>query len=304
MTETELLRQYLDKDHAFRHGQLPIARRGLVHGYPEWEGFGFATNGWRNFSPMFGAENVFAADWFTTLPTQGHLWGYGCGPGWYRGAYELGHSGEFQSKDPQVVFTMLFGSYFGDWDSPDNFLRAPLASPSYGLTSAWAGRPDWFVHPMALGETIGFVTRRTQNNDGSLYTDYSYLRYIHIALMGDPTLRMHPVVPPANLTASPGNGTVVLNWTHSSDTVLGYHVYRGPTPEGPFTRLTGAPVTGAGYTDSGLSVGDYTYVVRAVKRETSGSGTYLNLSQGIFATATVSTSGRSRTARSASSQKR
>jgi hypothetical protein len=34
---------------------------------------------------------------------------------------------------------MVFGSYFGDWDSQDNFLRAPLASGA--LTSAWADGP-------------------------------------------------------------------------------------------------------------------------------------------------------------------
>ena len=59
---------------------------------------------------------------------------------------------------------MFFGSYFGDWDSPNNFLRAPLATPTYTLTSAWAGRPYWMFHHMALGETIGFSTRLTQNN--------------------------------------------------------------------------------------------------------------------------------------------
>ncbi|MBN1813561.1 MAG: fibronectin type III domain-containing protein, partial [Anaerolineae bacterium] len=219
-------------------------------------------------------------------PTQGYLWAYGCGPGWYQGAVGIGDSEDFGTQDPKVVFTMLLGSYFGDWDSPNNFLRAPLASPTYGLVSVWAGLPNWYAHPMALGETIGYITRQTQN-DNTVYNDYTNVGYVHIALMGDPTLRMHPVIPPTNLTASAGSGAVTLNWASSPDTVLGYHVYRSTTPEGPYTRITATPVTGTSYTNLGLSPGEYTYMVRAVKRETSGSGTYINLSQGVFLTVTV-----------------
>ena len=75
----------------------------------------------------------------------------------------------FAASDPQVVFTMFFGSYFGDWDSQNNFLRAALATTNYTLTSAWVGRPYWHFHHMALGETIGFSTRVTQNNQRILY---------------------------------------------------------------------------------------------------------------------------------------
>ena len=51
----------------------------------------------------------------------------------------------------QSVFTFLFGSYFGDWDSPDNFLRAALASGTI-LSNAWSGRPLWSMHYMAMGD--------------------------------------------------------------------------------------------------------------------------------------------------------
>ena len=54
---------------------------------------------------------------------------------------------------------MLFGSWLGDWDSEDNIMRAVLATPDYGLTCAWSGRPHWFLQHMALGEPIGFSTR-------------------------------------------------------------------------------------------------------------------------------------------------
>ena len=84
--------------------------------------------------------------------------------------------------------------------SPDrafecNFLRAPLGSTTYTLTSSYGSRPHFFVHHMALGETIGFTTRLTQNNAGGYEPVGIGSRLVHTALHGDPTLRMHPVIP-------------------------------------------------------------------------------------------------------------
>ena len=51
---------------------------------------------------------------------------------------------------------------------------------------------------------------------------------------------------------------------------------------GPFTRLTTSPVTGTSFNHSSGSASTV-YMVRAVKLESSGSGTYFNASQGVFA---------------------
>ena len=91
---------------------------------------------------------------------------------------------------------MFFGSYFGDWDSQNDFLRAVLGTANYTLTSAWAGRPNWICHHMGLGLTIGFSALLTQTNSGLYDTGIEYAE-VHIALMGDPTLRMHIVAPPS-----------------------------------------------------------------------------------------------------------
>ena len=170
----------------------------------------------------------------------------------------------------------------------NDFLRAPLGTTTYTLAAAWAGRPHWFFHHLALGETLGYCTRLSQNNSG-LYRPTQFTRQVHIALMGDPTLRMHVVLPPSGLTASVTNGSVTVTWNASADAnVVGYHVYRATSAGGPFTRLTGSsPLTVRSFTDS-PSTGSYTYMVRAIKLETSPSGSYYNASQGIFASATLS----------------
>jgi Bacterial Ig domain len=282
VNEAELLRRYLNKDHSFRHKLITAERRGLIADHlgvqGGWEAF--AANGWRVFAPFFGATNSFTGDWLPTLSAQSYLWGYGCGGGTYTSASGVATTAQLVTNDPWVVFTMLFGSYFGDWDSKDNFLRATLGTANYTLASVWAGRPFWIFHHMALGETIGFSARLTQNNS-ALYSADLFSYYVHVALLGDPTLRMHIVAPPSGLlVATNDSGGEDLSWNASPDAVLGYHVYRAPTAVGPFTRLTTNLITGTSYTDPVLTTNDY--MVRAVKLEVSASGSYYNASQGIF----------------------
>ncbi len=281
LSETELLRQYLNKDHNFRHKFVTAQPRGLIDdNFGTFSGEAFAVNGWRNIAACFGAGNTFARDWFTTLATGSYLWGYGCGGGSYTSAGGVGSTADFAASDPQVVFTMLFGSFFGDWDSQNNFLRAPLATPTYALTCAWAGRPHWQFHHTALGETIGFSTRVSQNNS-SLYVANNSARGVHVALMGDPTLRLQPVAPPAALTVTTkDNGEAELRWNESTDSVAGYHVYGAPAAAGPFVRLNAALIADTKYTDTVTEAA--VYMVRAVKLERSSSGSYFNASQGIF----------------------
>jgi hypothetical protein len=295
--ELSLLRNYLNKDHRFRTKQFDLPRRAMVGDYfGIRDGEAFAASGWRNFAPFFGSTNITSlpkeGTWIPTLTATPCLWAYGCGNGTFNSIGGLGngnsyHDGtttQFVQGDLKAVFTLCFGSWLGDWDSEDDLLRSVLALPSYGLTSAWSGRPHWFVHHMALGETIGFSARLTQNNrrDGPYHNQLNPCAgQIHIALMGDPTLRMHVVAPPANLTACQEHPGVRLNWTASKDCVVGYHVYRAAGPKGPFKRLTPLPVSATSFLDEDASV-VANYMVRAIKLETSASGTYYNPSQGVL----------------------
>jgi len=217
-TEIELLRQYLNKDHNFRSRLISVQQRGLIDdNFGVNGGEAFAVNGWRNFAPLFRATNIFEGDWFTTLATQGYLWAYGCGGGTFTSAAGIGATADFVANDPRVIFTMLFGSEFGDWDSENSFLRAPLATRTYTLTCAWAGRPNWQFHHMGLGETIGFSTRWAQNNS-STYAAGANARFLHIALMGDPSLRLHIVAPPSSLLIATNLAAALdLTWIASPD---------------------------------------------------------------------------------------
>jgi hypothetical protein len=292
-TEKDLLRQYLQKNNDFRHRRFNIQRRGIVFDtFGDAGGEANGASGWRNFAPFFGPANITEIGWgefFPTIQSQPYLWTYlGSGGGdLYNDCYGVGETVDFASNHVRTVFTMLFGSYFGDWDTADNFLRAPLCSTNNALTSIWAGRPQWFLHHMALGETIGYSTRLNQNNSVRYVPNYN-ARQVHMALMGDPTLRMHMVIPPSNLRATPTNGSVKLTWNASTDSDLqGYHVYRSTSSIGPFARLSTSLVASNIFSDTVAGGGTFTYMVRAIKLETSSSGTYYNPSQGVFITSTI-----------------
>jgi len=292
-SELELLRNYLNKDHNWRHKRLSVPGRALVgNRFGDFGGEAFAASGFRNFEPFVGPGNIVLANeqdsapaeqkWSSMLSAGTYLWAYGCGGGSYssmsgmgtHGSYGDVWSSDLVNGNAKAVFFMMFGSWLGEWDSTDNIMRSALATPTIGLTCSWAGRPHWYYHHLALGEPIGYCARLTQNNSGLYQSEVNQnLRGIHIALMGDPTLRAHPVAPPAGMSVLASGGGVNVSWGAAPDSVLGYHVYRAASATGPFTRLTASPVTGPSFNDAGGS-GSLTYMVRAIKLEETPSGTY------------------------------
>jgi hypothetical protein len=179
--------------------------------------------------------------------------------------------------------TAACSRYFGDWDSTDNFLRAPLCS-GWTLANAWAGRPHWVLHPMGLGETLGTAAKLSQND--TTHGGFGG-RSIHVALMGDPTLRQHVVAPASGVVVTDQWPQASVSWSPSVDQVAGYHVYRAPSPGGPFTRLTTVATAGTVFVDPAPIAGAATYMVRALRLETTPTGSYWNPSQGAFASATL-----------------
>mgnify|MGYP001823303406 CR=1 FL=1 len=278
-SEVELTRQYLDKLHRFKTAQFRAIPRGVLE--DNFGNFqeGFSQNGWKNFSTIVGMDNVKAMDYRSTLQADSYMFSYGCGGGNYRGASGISNTTNMAADSLQTIFTMLFGSYFGDWDSNDNFLRAALASGTT-LTNMWAGRPHWQIHPMALGYTIGDCALLSMNNNGVYVTGFAG-RGVQMALLGDPTLQWHYVKPPEMLEATENNHRIQLEWVASEDEVEGYHIYRKRSSESGFHRLSDQLVKTTSFIDSCLLAGEsYEYLVRAVDLIQSASGSYYRSSLG------------------------
>jgi hypothetical protein len=284
--EIELTRNYLHKNHEFRIGSKDIPRRAIIeNNFASFEE-GFGQSGWRSFVPMFGADNVSSGNYDVVLDTAAYLCSYACGSGSYTSAGGIGNTANlWAAKAIRTVFTMNFGSYFGDWDSQNNFLRSALASGDV-LTNAWAGRPVWHLYRMALGKHIGFCAMESMNASSVNFNQGFGAHSTHIALMGDPTLRLHPMKPASNLSLTFTDGNINLSWDASIEAEHGYFVYRKVNdgdweilaeflPQTSFVDHCIPPFT------------DYTYMVKAIRLEHTGSGSYYNTSLGIAANIAV-----------------
>ena len=265
--EVELLRNYLNKDHNWRHAITKSALKGIAgNSYLSMERSGVNS--------LFGSENVLNGR-FADSNNKAYSW-----------AVDFGDANgvNYPTFNYKSTFYINFGSHKQKFEKNNNQMRALLCLPDYGLTCAWGSRPFWFFHHMGMGETIGYSAYRTQNNGLSDYKpacSYWFQGGIWNNLMGDPTLRLHIVAPPANLKAIANATNVNLFWSESPDANSGYLVYRENPEKGTFTKVTLNPVMGTTYSDtcSGLT---NSYMIRAVKLEQGASGSYFNLSQGVF----------------------
>lgn len=291
-TEVQLMNNYLQRDHTYKMDQLGIRHRGLISdNFGPMDGEAFATSGWRNFAPLLGADSFGVAPFISSLNTGTYQWAYGCGPGSFNSAGGIGTTADFAANNVNGIFTMLFGSYFGDWNVQNNFLRAPLCAPVPALTSCWAGRPNWYFHHMALGDNIGYSQWLSQVNDGALYGPaniYGIHQWVHIALMGDVSLRADYIKPVPSVTVIPvASHGANVSWTASPDAaVIGYYVYRCDSEFGAYTRLSGM-ISGTSFADTIGADGLKYYMVRPVKLQSTPSGNYYNLGIGVTDTATV-----------------
>ncbi len=289
-SEVQLLNSYLTRDHLYKMDSLGIRHRGIINdNFGYFSGEGFAANGWRNFPPLVSRDSIYVLPYIASLADSSFQWGYACGGGSFTTASGVGATSDFAANPVNGIFTMMFGSYFGDWNVQDNFLRAPLCSSTPALTCCWAGRPNWFFHHMALGENIGYGSLLSQNNSG-LYQNTGYgNQFIHVALMGDLSLRTDYIQPPSALTVTPIAGAGAnLTWAASPDPgVIGYYVYRADSLYGYCAKISGM-LTATSFTDGSGTAGLKYYMVRPVKLVSTPSGGYYNLGVGITDTATVS----------------
>jgi len=313
VSEATLLRRYLHKAHDFRHklgAYADIPRRTLIRdtwGYA-FSSEPFAVTAWSGALTCLGqtysqVDQAPALQWFSPSYAGGktYLWGHLNGGGNYEYASDSGSSSDFGHQPSGAVFTSAFGSYFEDWDVPKALMRSIIAGNASGdslaLCCFWQGRPNWFVHSLGMGETLGYMTRQSMNSaltgGGGYKPAGNSSRGVHLGLMGDPALRLHTVTPPRGLVGKTSSGQVTLNWAASTESGLqGYHVYRSDSTTGPFAKLTAVPLTGTSFSDSTVVSGNtYTYLVRTQKLETVPGGSYYNMSVGSPLTITAGNAG-------------
>jgi hypothetical protein len=302
-THTQLLSSYLTRAHNFKIKAWTPQTRGIIYDDLQGETTPIAGSGWRNIAPLVGAANITEV---TPTPSammqdlvngQSYLWTFGAGGGTVgndagvlmffhlvSNAYTIDLA---TTKLWGGVFNMQYGSWVGDWNNRNNLMRAVIARGD-GLTNVYSAVPNFFLHTMGMGETIGQGVLMSVNNT-TLYTPQSGgtvqpdVRSA-MSLLGDPTLRMMMTPPPTGLSVSNSGGNAAFSWS-AAPGAGGYHVYRF-NANGVPVRLNSTLITGTGWTSTQAFAAGDQYMVRAAKLETTASGSYWNLSLGALATAT------------------
>jgi hypothetical protein len=282
-----LTRRYLSKLHDYRFKNAPSLPRVLIDdnlGCSSVECLG--VSGYRTASALTGFQNIANYDFATYLTLDSYQWSFGTGGGSYASCNGVVNSSQFAQYSFKTNFAWFIGSYFGDWDYPDNLLRAALAANGNCLASGWVGRPGWFFHHMAMGENLGYSVKLTQNNLVDYETTYGQ-RMVHIGLMGDPTIRQHVLMPARNALATTLTSTIKLEWERPLEDHMGFYVYRLNPANGRYARISPFLVTDTFFVDASPYNGANYYMIRSVGLESASGGSYLNLGQGVFCSALI-----------------
>ena len=121
---------------------------------------------------------------------------------------------------------------------------------------------------LSPGQTLNFQVWFRPTISGSSFTSVTLQS---AALSAPVKLTLAGAANTSASTSSPGSPhSVTLDWNPSSDTVVGYHIYRSTSSSGPFGRITGSLISSLNYLDASVQAGaEYFYVVTAV--EASGA---------------------------------
>lgn len=298
--EEQALRSYLNKLHNFKIKQFTPQYRGIVFDNFHDYNSPLAAGGYKSITSLVGSANTTDANTDTStkfkdmVNNQSYLWTYASGGGSWVSSNNVGTTNEYAAPGYQFggIFNMTFGSYFGDFDCGNNFLVAPLAAGA--LTNVWSGVPNWYFHHMGMGDNIGYSYLASIKNVDTYVSQSGYLggvndtayytsNRVQMNLLGDPSLRQVMVSPPTNLQVTNNGGNARFSWSASSNPgLLGYYIYE-ITPS-TVSRLTSSPVTSP-YNSAIPFISGKAYMVKAVKLETSTTGTYYNTSLGTKANA-------------------
>ena len=289
ISEENLLRSYLTRLHNYR-----IVANGLDMGEKTAfrSGYDNSNDGsYRSLIPISGVSNV---DYYSgSLPF----------PQWVQnnGPYQIfmqnslvPNLNDWNTYGMNATIFSSDQSYWGYWEEPEGFtyakIRALLAANTKCLGAIYTTTAINTFHQPAMGETMGWSCKRIMDHNltnnllekqQQSYDTSEFWNRTHFQYHGDPTLRLFQVKPASNLQASVLGSQITLTWNASTETgIIGYHVYKSSTEFGIYSKLTSTPISVLNYTDSSYNATDW-YMVKAIKLQTTGSGTYLNPSIGI-----------------------
>lgn len=91
------------------------------------------------------------------------------GYGDYTSEQYVGTTYDWLTKTVKSPFQFHYGSYFPDWDTPNNYLRSTIAG-SHGLSVMYSARPFAYFHHLNTGTHLGKSARLAVTHEAKYYT--------------------------------------------------------------------------------------------------------------------------------------
>lgn len=286
LSEVDLIKRYFRKNHGFRQGEIGYHQRAIAksfHRASSGRSINLYRTAWTQSSRLFGeGMHTLVEDDLFTSPLA-FIIGFQSAPSSLESinccdlpdthsTFDLA----IPENEHKTGFLFLEGSFFGDWNAENNFLKAVIMQRAYGLTSLWIPKISLRLSKLGLGFPLAHGLLDTINNISQFRDGQPN---IILSLMGDPTLRLQ-VLPPIDLLAPVRNedGTMTISWTQHPFDDVEYRIY----------QLIGDQYTLIGQTASlkweieDPFIEDYEYMVRVTMEQHTGSGSFINFSQGAF----------------------
>jgi hypothetical protein len=184
----------------------------------------------------------------------------------------LSGSGEKSTAELQATPAVInFGSHTVNSQVAQSVTLQNTGNVRLTVNSINASNPNYFVGGFTPGVTLAPDQRlefqvwfhpTTKGTSSATMTVSSPALPAPVKLAVSGTAAA--TTPPVSTPSTPAH-SVTLDWNASTSSVSGYHVYRGGTSGGPYTRITSSPVSTLNYKDSSVQGGsNYFYVVTAI----------------------------------------
>ena len=291
-SETELISDYLKKAVKYREGELVFPATSA--GFCSFPNVNLHNSTYlsltRNAGPLFGdsLENIFEVNFFKR--PEAYRFGVQLGAGSYDTISNGNPSHVVKSIDfarnrdlHRTAFMSLDGSYFGQWNTRNNFLRSSITVNNGGLAAFWGRHLMVRMHWLGAGLTIGESLMNNINSLTPFDGNAGFSNNIFIQLMGDPTLHLFPSPPleSVSIRSADQNGfntSLILEW-NKSDAPVFIEVSKDGL-NGKFSPLYAEPVTGESITIPDSFPANTVFRLRKVVLKPTGSGLWTFLSHG------------------------
>lgn len=284
-TASQLTKNYFNRLHLYKLEQIQPEPRCLIEDNLSSNLEALAKNMWKSASPIVGRDQIIEGDFSEDLINDSYLMAYLNGNCDYSSCESTISSEDFMQNDFQSVINVLYGGYFADWDNENNLLVSAISGGT-NLISFWAGRPNWILHPLAMGLSVGECLKLTQDNTSNNYETGLFPREVHISLMGDPTLNIFPRKPVSGLELITDLNESKLSWINYDHPGLEAYMVFEVIEDSLVLIKTLSP----DQTTFSLNCEEFNqekeYLIRASIKEISKSGvfTHLNMGASIIAT--------------------